>query len=62
MFVASLNQDNIVKITDIEVAKLDDPNAEPGEKYVFSDGCGNISEEICDIINEKHELYKCSAY
>ena len=30
--------------------------------YCFTDGCGNISDGLADMINEKFNLYRCSAY
>ena len=29
---------------------------------MFSDGCGNISLELCKLLNDRLGLYKCSAY
>jgi RNA-dependent RNA polymerase len=31
-------------------------------KYVFTDGCGNISAEFASLIDEEFGLLKCSAY
>ncbi len=30
--------------------------------YCFTDGCGNISEDLCELISEKYELEYCSAF
>ena len=32
------------------------------KKYVFTDGCGNISAEFASLIDEEFGLLKCSAY
>jgi hypothetical protein len=48
-------------INDIEKPKTDDPYDLDG-KYVLTDGVGNISLALCEIINEKFKLIRCSAY
>ena len=48
-------------IDDIEKLKTDDPYDKEG-KYVFTDGCGNISRGLYEMINEKFNLIQCSAY
>jgi hypothetical protein len=48
-------------IEDIKVKKTDD-KYDPDGNYVFTDGCGNISKQLCDIINKKFGLHYCSAY
>ena len=57
-FIVKLESSQLRKIEDIERPKED----EPGEKYCFTDGCGNISTALCDKINEKFGLLQCSAY
>ena len=44
-------------IPDILKLKTDDKDAEPGETYNFSDGCGSISQDLSDLIASKHDLY-----
>lgn len=46
---------------DVERPKLDDIHDKHGT-YVFTDGCGNISKALCDMINDKFGLIRCSAY
>ena len=60
-FITFLKEEEIVKIEDIKVQKSDDPEDKEGF-YTFTDGCGNISLELSKIINEKLQLYQCSAY
>jgi hypothetical protein len=45
--------------------KTFDPKEYPGVtegNYCFTDGCGNISEELSLEIAKKHNLLKCSAF
>lgn len=42
-------------IPDVEVQDGD-------TKYTFTDGCGNISQELCKLINKEFGLYTCTAY
>ena len=61
-------------IKDIYVEKTDDPEYDKKkqldsfdedkdkEYYIFTDGCGNISLELCKLINDRLGLYQCSAY
>ena len=58
-YITKLEQDDIKKIHDIERDRLD---GDPGEKYTFSDGCGRISPELARMIDERFNLYQCSAY
>jgi RNA-dependent RNA polymerase len=57
-FITKLEGSQLQLIDDIELQKEDDPY----EKYCFTDGCGNISNALCDMINEKFGLLQCSAY
>jgi len=56
-----LKADEIKIIDDIKTLKTDDPEDQDGY-YTFSDGCGNISLELSKLINERLQLYQCSAY
>jgi RNA-dependent RNA polymerase len=49
---------------DIKRLREDDEEMDPDkpEYYTFTDGCGNISNALCKLINEKFGLRKCSAY
>ena len=42
-YVAKIDSSDIKMISDILKPKKDDKDAEPGETYNFTDGCGNIS-------------------
>ena len=58
---------HIVEIEDIMRAREDkdedeDKDEKNDEQYTFTDGCGNISVALCDEINKKFGLTKCSAY
>ncbi|CDW76328.1 rna-dependent rna polymerase [Stylonychia lemnae] len=61
-FVCKLNnEENIRSIEDIKIKKTDDIYDKEG-MYTFTDGCGNISEELCDEIAQMFQLEKCSAF
>lgn len=60
-FIAELKEEEITLIDDIKVLKSDDPEDKDGF-YIFTDGCGNISLELCKPMNERLGLYQCSAY
>lgn len=45
-------------IEDIKVPKEEDPK----EFYTFTDGCGNISLQLCKLIDEKFNIYRATAY
>ena len=50
-------EENIIMIPDIQREKpLDEKYVEPGDKYTFTDGCGNISFALSEKINEKFGL------
>jgi len=57
-YITKLEPSQLELIDDIERPKED----EPDEKYCFTDGCGNISIPLCEMINEKFGLLQCSAY
>lgn len=62
VFICSLNEvDNIRDIPDISVKRTDDEEGKD-ELYVFTDGCGNISPELCEQIAEKFNMLYCSAF
>lgn len=56
-----LNKEEVKEIPDIRVRVTDDPNNYEGF-YIFTDGCGNVSNAIANEINKKHKLSHCSAY
>lgn len=60
-FIAQLKEEEIKMIDDIKTQKIDDPEDTEGY-YTFTDGCGNISLELSKLINERLQLYQCSAY
>lgn len=41
---------------------VEPPETEDDKYYKFTDGCGNISEPLCDLINNEFGLMRCSAY
>ncbi|TNV86912.1 hypothetical protein FGO68_gene10314 [Halteria grandinella] len=58
---------HILKIDDIKRVREDIDERDKEQKkiveyYTFTDGCGNISAALCDEINIKFGLLKCSAY
>lgn len=55
-FITELNPSEIAIIDDIKVKKTDDPEDKDG-CYNFADGCGNISLELCKLINERLNIY-----
>lgn len=60
-FITKLTEDEIVEIPDIKIQKTDDPE-DPTGLYTFTDGCGNISLALSDLINEQFGLLNCTAY
>ena len=60
-FITELDPSEICIIEDIKVKKTDDPEDMEGY-YNFTDGSGNISLELCKLINERLNLYQCTAY
>ncbi|CDW74505.1 rna-directed rna polymerase [Stylonychia lemnae] len=61
-YVCRLNEkENVRYIDDLKVKKTDD-NEDKNGFYCYTDGCGNISESLCNKIAESHNLEKCSAF
>jgi RNA-dependent RNA polymerase len=60
-YITKLEASEIKVIDDIKVQKTDDPE-DPAGFYNFTDGCGNVSVELCRLMNERLKLYSCSAY
>jgi len=56
-FIKKLNPEHVLYIDDIEKENFSDP----GSKYCFTDGCGNISPGLCKIIEGKYMIGHCSA-
>jgi RNA dependent RNA polymerase len=59
--------ENIIFIEDKKVPREDyrpDEEHDPTkpEYYTYTDGCGNISLALCNLINKKFDLIRCSAY
>lgn len=50
-FIAKLGKYQLKIINDVKRRKEDDPD-DPDGDYTFTDGCGNISEALGDVINE----------
>ena len=70
-YITVLEKDkHIVDIDDIKRERLDNLDKPEFDEngvlkkqyYTFTDGCGNISRALCDEINKKFGLSKCSAY
>ena len=56
--IDELRAEEIERIEDIKI--LDEVTKE--ELYCFTDGIGNISPELANLIDRKYLLVKCSAY
>lgn len=55
-FVCDLGLDQLICIPDIEAVDV------AGNKFCLTDGAGNLGEKLADLINEKNNLFKCSAF
>jgi hypothetical protein len=52
-----------VELKKHEVVEINDINTKDGEsEYCVSDGCGNISYELANLINKEYGLLIGSAY
>ena len=60
-FIAKLGKYQLKIINDVKRQKQDDPD-DPDGDYTFTDGCGNISTALADVINEQFGVMRCSAY
>jgi RNA dependent RNA polymerase len=60
-YIGLLDPSEILMIEDVKVKKTDDPN-DPDGDYCFTDGCGNVSTELCKIMNSAIGVYRCSAF
>ena len=60
-YIGQLDPSEIQMVEDIKVRKTDDPEDREGE-YCFTDGCGNVSTELCKAMNEVVGVYRCSAF
>ena len=60
-YIGKLDESEIKMIEDIKVKKTDDPGDPDGE-YCFTDGCGNVSTELCKTMNTAIGVYRCSAF
>jgi hypothetical protein len=53
MFIVDLKSDEISEVLDVKDYSL---------KYIFTDGCGNVSAELAELVDKEFGLLRCSAY
>lgn len=53
IFIVDLTSDQISEVLDVRDYSM---------KYIFTDGCGNLSAELAELVDKEFGLLKCSAY
>jgi len=59
------NLSDTVPIVDLTVSQINNKLLDIKDyslKYIFTDGCGNISQELAELVDKEFGLLKCAAY
>jgi len=58
------NLSDTVQIIDLTVSQINKllDIKDYSTKYIFTDGCGNISQELAELVDKEFGLLKCTAY